>query len=885
MRRPFRTGERGSHKALPAKTIHVTIAPNVRQVVRNLIIRNDGIVEAGYRLGPARWDYTGYPAQVNTLDAVTDIWALLAGHDVRERVTTRPHPVQEWARRLDMRTPHPIPDDASWNEHLTRMQHRISVAGMDDKIGTRMLSVGEIDPEVDVRAQVLAHLHRGTPPSAEVRSLLSAEKRIADAVAGAGWRARRMTPAEIGWLHQRSLAPGMRTGVMSIDESGMDGSDLEALANDVRWLETPWDRTVEVRGWLNGVETVRHVQVLTCSRLDNLKYPENGLEPWQAFAERAVDADRRPFSVEWNIVGRVKTGEELASQAALDKNKAINVAKQYEDFEEPPPAYTQRGIDAATEAEDQITTGQARDAARFVGTIQIIVSGEEQRDERGRVTKSAADVVEERADAVKRLFGGNELRMMFTAPHGQAAWLRESIPGQPFDATGYQRQIRLPYLAAGLPNVSTSIGDGEGPYLGYTLGASRRPVMHDPQFATEGRGDLGRGNNMWPVIGALGSGKSVLLDSIAYNAARRDVRVVIRDPSGPMAALCAMPELAAHSTAINLLRGASGILNVPALVREPQLIEFADAGTNAANEFYTARQRAATERWTLVVDVARRMLDHDLSTHSETRHALREAARAVNEQSPWSVHHSLWDLVDALHKGSDHARILADALTDLSNAPVLALMFPPREMAGDFAGVQHSSTLTVISTPGIKRAPDGVPDHDWTQDERAADVVLRLTSLYTDRELFGKTRDQPAVAIFDEAEDLTDSGVGRGYLSRLGRDHSKWNIAVYLALKSIGENILSGELRNFIAGAFIGRQANLAVAELMLEILNIEDKNYARNLLRLSDNAPGEFLHLDAAGFVGGLKVDVDYYLALRDVVLTNPNQDNAGAWRTEATI
>jgi hypothetical protein len=211
--------------------------------------------------------------------------------------------------------------------------------------------------------------------------------------------------------------------------------------------------------------------------------------------------------------------------------------------------------------------------------------------------------------------------------------------------------------------------------------------------------------------------------------------------------------------------------------------------------------------------------------------------------------------------------------------PMLSLLFPDRSSAGDMAGAQHRSTLTIISTPGIKRAPDGVQRIDWSPKETAADSILRLAALYADRELFGKTMDERAIALFDEAEDFTDSGIGRTTLSRLGRDHSKWNIAVYLLLKSISEEILTGELRNFLAGAFVGRIANREVAETMLTILGITDRAYALSLMRLSERDPGQFVHLDALGQVGSFRVDVDYYPALREVIFTNPAPEGSEAW------
>jgi AAA-like domain len=841
--------------------MHAQIAPGVRQIVSNLVVASDGRVWAGYRIGASRWDFMPLEARSGLIEASADVWAELAGRDFRERVTNRPHPVAAWAADLDRRTPNPVPDvdGETWDDYLVRMQRRIGASGMEDKIVFRWFTVGTAEPGRDVRGEILTHARTGTPVSAEVGTLLAEEKRVHDAVTG--WRAARMTEREQGWIHERSLAPGM-PAPMRAAETGWDVRDLPELSNDVRWAESRFDRTVEVTAWRDGVQQTRHVQVLTAARLADLHYPENGLEPWQAFAERLVDSDGSPIAVEWSLQGRIRSGEELAKQATLDLNKAININDTYRLFDELPPEYTERGISLAKEIRDQVTTGQPRYAARFVGTINAIIVGEETRDRDGRVTKSAEASCEERADAFRRLYGSGAMRMDFTAAHGQAMRLRETVPGESYDTSGYQRQVRLSYLAAGMPNVSSAIGDGRGPYIGFTLGAARRPVMHDPWYATEGRGELGRSQNMWAVVSTLGGGKSVLLESIAYHGARRGGRVVARDPSGPMMALCQMPELRGISRSLNLLEGERGILNPPSLIRYDL-------------DSATSEDEALAQRRALTIDVARRCLTPDLYGHPATFGVLRRAAGLTR----WSQYATMWNLINGLETlGDEHADQVSAALRDAADMPLFRLLFPPEKSTDDFSPASYSG-LTVISTPGIRRAPDSSDRVDWTATEHAADPILLLTSLYTDRLLFSKPRHERAIGIFDEAEDLLDTGTGRGQLNRLGRDHSKWNIAVYLGLKNVTDEMMGGELRNFLAGAFVGRMANPEPAEAMLSILHIEDKSYARVLMELSTRRPGEFVHLDADGRVGGLKVDVDYHQALRNVVLTNPTPAGAEGW------
>lgn len=883
--------------------IHRTLAPNLAQLVSNLLITTSGAVHAGYWIGPARWEFTSMPDREAALDSVQDGWAALvsASRPVQERVTTVPHAVRDWAARLDARTPHPLPDvhacdrsmsDAdqrdgrcgceTYNRWLERQQNVVALSGMDDKATLRYFHIGDVDPGRDVRAEVHTHTTSGTRPSEEVRQLFVTEKRTRDVVTSQfGWKGRRVTEREQAWLRYRSIAIGVPAPRLSRDElGGWDRLNVAALTGDVRWHEDPFDRTVAVTAWRGGKRVDRAVQVLTLARYGDQRYPQNNLEPWQVFAERAIDADGRPFPVEWNIVGQLRTGTELAAQTQLDVNLARNIRADYIAIEEEPPAYTERGIIRAREVQDEVTTGATRDAARFVGTVNVAVFGEDRTDERGRVVQSAAEVAEERGEAFARLYGGSAMRMEFAVPQGQSRKLAEFLTGEPVDDVGFRRHMPLGYLAAGFSNVTNAVGDGHGPYHGYTRGSTRRPVHHDPHYATEGQGAKGRQQNIWIEGGTLGAGKSVDTGVKVYNSCRRGILNVVGDPSGRLGALTRMPELAPWSLDMNLLESDDGVLSPPALVRDPRRAEH-----GSDDKHVRAVKLAQGERRALTEDVARRCLQWDLHNHPATQGTLRHAARRVER---WSTATTMWDVVDGLDAlGEVHATDIANALRDAADMPRLSLLFAPRGEGGDFA-LQRGErpVLTVISTPGIKRAADGVDRADWNPDELAANPVLHLAQLYTLRELYGKPMAEPAVAVFDEAEDMLDGGTGRAAMARLGRDHSKWNIAVYLCLKNVDNALLGGGLRNFIAGAFIGRTASEQPALEMLDVLNLKDPSYARTLMRLSQNQPGEFVHSDVDGNVGGIRTDVDYFPRLKEALLTTPaSAGGEGAWKRDEVL
>lgn len=872
------------------------LAPAARQIIRNLTVLNDGTVLAGYRIGPTRWDFAGRDVKVNMIQSSAEVWSRLTGRYFQERVETRPAPVQAWARALDDRTPHPLPDvhtcDRSldrdsllagrcgcftWNALLRAQQERIRTLGMDDKVVFRYFGVGNVLGRFDVAEHLLTYLDGG-PLHEKLVPILEDEKRVHDIVVG--WNGtRRMTEREQAWLRKRSLAPSTQPGPITAITGGWNDMALPALAADARWHVDPFDRAVTLHSWdENGARHESAVRVLMLARVNDLDYPDNGAQPWQSHAERALDSSGRPFSVSWNVQGHLLAGIDLEKAVELDLKVVRNLQLDYREAGLDIPESVNQAADVALETVGQVKSGLPVRATRFEGTVAVAVTGQTRLDERGRVSMSAADVVEERCAALTRLYSGGALRMDLVGADDQAGALRTFVPGEPRERIGFQRRLRLDFLAAGGPTVTNQVGDGAGPLLGYSLGATARAFHHDSFKATEGS-STGRGQNMHVVAGTLGSGKSWFKGALAFLNVRRGIPVVVSDPSGPLAALCDLPDLREHSQVVDLAKGASGLLSPPALIREPSRDDYDKPGDYAA-----ARAEAQAERRDLVVDMARRCLDDDDFNDPRVRQALRQAASLHGQTRSWEITSTMWDLVAALEilgQQNDVAATVAQTLIDASTAPLLRLMFPPRGLDAPSVGAVRKM-LTVIIAPGIVRAADGVPRRDWIPSEIGADAVLRLIGLFTNRLIFTKARSDRMMVIFDEAEVMTDTGAGRSELMRLGRDHSKWNIAVYLGVKSVNPQMLSGELKNFVGSVFAGKMASIEPARAMLDLLGLEGDEYARTLINLSQVQAGEFVHRDVAGNLGRIRIDVDYIPHLRDALDTNPAPEGSDHWNLD---
>ncbi|OIV37994.1 hypothetical protein BIV57_08130 [Mangrovactinospora gilvigrisea] len=117
-------------------------------------------------------------------------------------------------------------------------------------------------------------------------------------------------------------------------------------------------------------------------------------------------------------------------------------------------------------------------------------------------------------------------------PTHQKFFFYEALPGgRPMD-TDYLRRVPLDYLAAGMPHLSPSVGDGEGLYQGYTIGSGGQPAepvfVDHMLYATQSQMAPTEG-----VPGDPGGGKTVSRGlKPVWEDALRGITQVVWDPKG-----------------------------------------------------------------------------------------------------------------------------------------------------------------------------------------------------------------------------------------------------------------------------------------------------------------------------------------------------------------
>jgi len=814
---------------------HLTFTPNT--------------VTAWYWLPEVRWAFRPDAEREALLSAISEQYAGLAGFRLHLRRTTRPFPADEWARTIDSLTDTPLPGVAgatSWSDHLVAAQrHLMSVNHAEGQtyLGVTFArrSLGD-----SLTERLLRVFGRGVPDS-ERRRLSRTVEQFDEVLGAFGMRGRQVTAQELEWLLYRSVALCMAPPRILSPVSGgsWDRGDLLALTEQIERYRTPYGSTVKLVNRMTGEE--RHVAVLAVGRMEPLEIPERH-EPWMHFHERL------PWPME--ISSRIDLLGSSDSFRNLEHRLRMIRSQQLD--------YAEHGIDAPPELErlakralhigDDMTTGLPVESARAHGWHRIAVGGR------------TRDECLERARRLIQLYA-REMRISLQHPKNQDWLAREFIPGEAVANTGYIRRMPVKLMAAALPQAASTVGDRRGDLIGRTAGTCRRPVFLDLHFPMEVRERSG----LAVFVAEPGGGKSTLLGALGYLAARRGVQVTLLDPSGPLARLCAMPELRPYSRVLNLTGSEQGTLAPYSLIPTPIRTEFA-ASTSGDREFEIAVSNARAERRMLVQDICMMLVPPQVARESATATLLRHAVRQV----PAEEISTLDDVVACLNGLDDDGRELANLLLDTAEMPLALLFFgspTPGLLGADAA-------LTVITMAGLRLPDLKIEREYWSAEEALALPMLHTAHRLAVRRCYGGSMSSRKMVGLDEAHFMEGWRSGRSFLVRLARDSRKWNLAALVASQN-PRDILGLDVQNLVSTVFVGRIAeDEEIAAEALRLLRVPvDDGYEATLASLSNVDASsasrlgfrEFVMRDVDGRVQKIRVDVSYVEGLLDHLDTTP--------------
>ncbi|GAB3177072.1 hypothetical protein GCM10027259_21610 [Micromonospora palomenae] len=815
---------------------HLTFTPNT--------------VTAWYWLPEVRWAFRPDAEREALLSAISEQYAGLAGFRLHLRRTTRPFPADEWARTIDAHTAAPLPDvpgTAGWADHLVAAQrHLMSVNHAEGQtyLGVTFArrSLGD-----SLTERLLRTFGRGTADG-ERRKLGRTVEQFDEVLGAFGMRGRRVTAQELEWLLYRSVALCMAPpGTLSPVTNGRwERGDLLALTEQVERYRTPYGSTVKLVNRMTGEE--RHVAVLAVGRMEPLEIPERH-EPWLHFHERLPWP--MEISTRVDILGSGDSFRNLEHRLRMIRSQQLD--------------YAEHGIDAPPELErlakralvigDEMTTGLPVDSARAHGWHRIAVGGRTREE------------CLERARRLIQLYS-RELRISLQHPKNQDWLAREFIPGEPIANTGYVRRMPVNLLAAALPQAASTVGDRRGDLIGRTAGTCRRPVFLDLHFPMEVRERSG----LAVFVAEPGGGKSTLLGALGYLAARRGVQVTLLDPSGPLARLCAMPELRPYARVLNLTGSEHGTLAPYSLIPTPLRSEFG-SGAAGDREFEIAVSNARAERRMLVQDICMMLVPPQVAREASTATLFRHAVRQV----PAEETSTLDDVVACLQGMDDDAgRELANLLLDTAEMPLAMLFFgrPPEGLLG------ADAALTVITMAGLRLPDLKIEREYWSAEEALALPMLHTAHRLAVRRCYGGSMSSRKLVGLDEAHFMEGWRSGRSFLVRLARDSRKWNLAALVASQN-PKDILGLDVQNLVSTVFVGRIAEDAeIASEALRLLRVPvDDGYEATLASLSavDATSAdrlgfrEFVMRDVDGRVQKVRVDVSYVEGLLAHLDTTP--------------
>ncbi len=830
------------------------------------ITRTSTQVMAWYRLAAQAWSFRSDSQREVLIRQIASQLGELQGRWVHLRVTTRPYPVHMWAESFDNNALGRLPDVAGalgWDGFLEGEQRHLMGLSMSDKevfLGIEVSGRSMLDRWVDAASPVLGKLAPAAV-RAELAALASEVRHLDMLVAGSGLDAVPAGADDLAWLMHRSCALGLPAPrsltVVPGSVNRWETEDLAAFTDGVDMHQEPYAPTVRVVGRLRSQAVARNVAVLSLGLMDGLRIPEVD-DPWMQHS------DRLPFPVEWSARIHIRKPEEVAGELQRQMGKVRSQIRHYtHDHDLDPPMSLARQADRVLEVEDELTSGLTQLNTRLYGWWRIAVAG---KDEAEALT---------RAQQVLDLYSP---KVQVEHPEAQYRYAREFIPGEPLASTAYRRRGSVTWAASAVPAATASVGDRRGIMIGETCTATRRPVAWDPWLAQEVR----RASGLTAVVGGLGSGKSFLTGVIVYKTLRMGARWTVLDPSGPLAELTRLPELAPFARHINLLRADPGILNPYRVVAEPRAEHFADE-EDPERAWRRERSLAAATRRRLVLDVLTGLLPFDVARLPHTRIVLLRAVREVGGSA--DRHPGLVIDVLRLHQrdGEDHAGVVADFLEERRELPQAALLFPDTSRHDPWQA-DRDYRLTVLTMQGMSLPRPGSPREEWTDGESLAVELLNLASWLTQRTIYDADRNIRKGVALDETHFLSQVPTGKVLIDRLARDSRKFNVRALFASQLAGDLLRVSGFASLVNAVFVGRTDDNEAQADALRLLKVPiEVGYEQMLGTLSprprhddrpDDTPRQFIFADGHGGVEKIRIDLEapHLEHVRDALDTNPD-------------
>lgn len=828
-------GGKPKHRFRPEKG---QMALSAKHIWKNVIVQGDGTY-AWFLLGDQRWQFLSPADRATILSNTAMRWSELVGHRLRIRGLSHPIPHSAWARGLDNASPDRLPDvegAESWGDYLVAGQQQIIQARLEDpatyvgvRITTRKLSERDL-------FRVLDRDLVGLPTSLAVfRQKLES---ITEVMARSGFNATPVSTRGMGWLMHASVGVGAPVSENSLAATGNEGwseHDMTAFSAPVRAYAKPLSGTVEFHTSRDATVLTHHAAFLSVSRFNPRDTDSPAHAPWMAFSQRL------PFPVEWSATFEVVRGADLEAATSFVRVRAESIFKHYrEDHDETPPIETESAIAEARQAEHEVTNGTADVATRLIGPIRVAVFG------------PTSDQALARARDLISAYAANEQRIELThSPSGQYALYREFIPGEEGAVNAWNvRVLPARFMATAVPNASTRLGDGEGPYLAQVVGGSRRAVNYDPQW-----GPRNNKSGLCLLVGKQGTGKTTTAGVILEPSTRRGHRCIANDPTGQMRLLADLPHLRGKVRHTDLSSAAlAGALNPFRLIPVPQRRHYPNEKAHQS-----AVKEAHADRRELFIDAATMLLPNQMPGYVA---AIEDAVRSV----PGDYGQNPWQVVSALDDMGEIGKQVASFLRTAADLKGGILIFPENHADQDHYDDVEDAVLNIITSPGIIAPQPGSDRSSWTRNERMAVPVLHLQAAYAARAMYA---DMEPKSIFSDELGVTGSFF-RNFVIRGSRESRRRNTWFGMATQNPGGFLdITDEIETLIGSAFVGEVEGDNATANALKLLGVPRGHGYEHVLGTLTS--GEFLMRDYEKRVDRIRVDIGYRPQVAAALDTTP--------------
>jgi hypothetical protein len=423
------------------------------------------------------------------------------------------------------------------------------------------------------------------------------------------------------------------------------------------------------------------------------------------------------------------------------------------------------------------------------------------------------DELEARVQQLRREYGSLKLHR----PLGdQLRLFVGHLPAQRSLVRDYDDFLVVEQFGAMVPNATHAVGSEVGPYIGYTLSGSHQPVLFELTEASR--------TSRPPSIlcaGTLGSGKTLFLQLLLYQAFLQGSRIVDIDPKGDHR-LDELPGVGEHTEVIEL----SGDERYRGML-DP--LRIAPAGTE---------EDLATS---FLIDVLPAPMPAQWKT--EIRKAVRRVSSDVSSQATCSL------VIQALMRGGKEAKEAGSALAVYADTGLARLGFARTGSSLTDAG---SMQVTSIRIRNLPRPAAGMARSELTEEERIGQAVLRLLAAYA-MHLAGSDRSRHKVLGFDESWFLLQDSAGRRLIEHLNRwGRSEFSTPI-LATHLVSD---AEQIDNLIGARFVFGMESDAEAAKALALLRLDpdDQGLRERLLSFRR---GRCLMRDYWGRVGSIQVDL----------------------------